>query len=257
MSTSSGDAQTPYHSATSLFPRPTPPAPPHAYAQITVTDTGIGISPGFLPYVFDYFRQEDGKTTRRFGGLGLGLAIVRYLSELHGGMVTAASPGEGQGATFTVRLPLAPVQPPNGSASTAQQDVDLSHLHILVVDDEADMRALMQAVLQRYGARVSVAASAAEALALLDQLRPDVLVSDIGMPEVDGYTMMRQIRGSAADWGDGPAVGHRSLKAIALTAYAAETDQQQALAAGFQQHLAKPIEPEVLAQAILALAGKP
>lgn len=138
------------------------------YAQIQVRDTGKGISPDFLPYVFDYFRQEDGKTTRKFGGLGLGLAIVRHLTELHGGTVHAESPGEGQGATFTVRLPLmALAAASEQEISTAAQSVDLSQLRILVVDDDKDMRELAQFILEQQGAQVTVAASAAEALMLL------------------------------------------------------------------------------------------
>ncbi|OKH42877.1 hypothetical protein NIES2101_32130 [Calothrix sp. HK-06] len=217
------------------------------YAQIQVKDTGKGINPDFLPYVFDYFRQEDGKITRKFGGLGLGLAIVRHLTELHGGTVDAASPGEGQGATFTVRLPLmavATVSEPE--ISTANQSVDLSQLRILVVDDEKDMRDLVQIILQQKGAQVTVAATAAEALMLFDRQLPDILISDIGMPDMDGYTLMQQIRQRSPQQGG-------LIRAIALTAYAAEYDQRQALLVGFHKHIPKPVEPEALVNAILEL----
>ena len=174
----------------------------HSYAQIQVSDTGKGINPEFLPYVFEYFRQEDGKTTRKFGGLGLGLAIVRHITELHGGTVKAESPGEGQGATFTVSLPLL------GSSEQGLESSDtctipqlliashtpLKQVRVLVVDDEADTRDLAVALLEQYGATVEVAASAAEAFNALDRFKPDVLVSDIGMPDVDGYMLMRQVR---------------------------------------------------------------
>jgi PAS domain S-box-containing protein len=216
-------------------------------AQIQVSDTGKGISPAFLPYVFDYFRQEDGKTTRQFGGLGLGLAIVRYLTELHGGSVRAESPGEGQGSTFTVRLPLMTLTP--AASNTAAQPaplMDFSQLQILVVDDEEDMRVLTQTILEQQGAQVILAASAAEALALLDQQIPDLLISDIGMPDMDGYQLLQQIRSRA------PEQGGR-VSAIALTAYAGEYDQRQALQVGFQRYLTKPTEPEVLVSAITAL----
>jgi PAS domain S-box-containing protein len=226
------------------------------FAQIQVQDTGVGISPQFLPYVFDYFRQEDSRTTRRFGGLGLGLAIVRHLSELHGGTVHAASGGEGLGATFTVKIPLLQAaQEANTDSKPPAQALDLSPLKILVVDDEADMRELMLAVLERYGAEVSVAASAAEALELLDRVSPDVLISDIGMPDVDGLLLMRQIRSRSSGRDISAGSKDRPL-AIALTAYATEADQRQALAAGFQRHLAKPIEPEILVREIIALQQK-
>lgn len=217
------------------------------FAQLQVRDTGKGINPEFLPYVFENFRQEDGKITRKFGGLGLGLAIVRHLVELHGGTVHADSRGEEQGATFTVRLPIA------ATVSEATQDTDLDTgtinlkgLRILVVDDESDMRDLASCILEQQGAVVSMAASAVEALSTLDRFKPDILISDIGMPETDGYMLMRQVRSRAPEHG-----GH--ILAIALTAYAAEFDQQQALQAGFQRHVAKPVEPDELVKAIAAL----
>ncbi|MBE9169230.1 PAS domain-containing protein [Pleurocapsales cyanobacterium LEGE 06147] len=220
------------------------------YAQIQVSDTGKGIHPEFLPHVFDYFRQEDGKTTRKFGGLGLGLAIVRHLVELHGGTVRVESPGEGLGATFEVRLPLIT------SAAEESQDnellvetMNLNQLRILVVDDEVDMRELAIAILQQYEAEVKIAASAVEALILLDQFKPDILISDIGMPELDGYGLIRQVRQLPHERGG-------NIPAIALTAYAGESDQKQALQAGFQRHIPKPIEPSELVKTIALLINR-
>jgi CheY-like chemotaxis protein len=228
------------------------------YAQIQVKDNGKGISPEFLPHVFEYFRQESSTTTRKFGGLGLGLAIVRHLVELHGGTVFAESPGEGLGATFTLRLPIMVTQP-----KTLQEEVkfddsaDLRGLRILVVDDEADIRELVSFILEQSGAEVSVAASAQEALAALNQSLPDVLVSDIGMPDVDGYMLMRQVRdGLAKQNGQLLELSQTLPKAIALTAYAGEYDQKQALQAGFQLHISKPVEPEDLIRAIARLVGR-
>ncbi|MUG98768.1 PAS domain S-box protein [Scytonema sp. UIC 10036] len=219
------------------------------YAQIQVRDTGIGISPDFLPYVFDYFRQEDGKTTRKFGGLGLGLAIVRHLTELHGGTVHAESFGEGLGATFTVRLPLmAFAEASESEIPTAAQSVDLSQLRILVVDDDEDMRDLVQVILEQQGAQVTLAASAAEALMLFERQPPDIVISDIGMPDMDGYMLMEQIRKRSPEQGG-------LIRAIALTAYAGEYDQRQALKVGFQKHIPKPVEPEALVNAISELTG--
>ncbi|MBD2126620.1 PAS domain S-box protein [Microcoleus sp. ZQ-A2] len=214
------------------------------YAQIQVKDTGKGIAREFLPHVFDYFRQEDGATTRKFGGLGLGLAIVRHLTELHGGTVGAESLGEGLGATFTAKLPLMAIAP-----QTTQEDkssvetFNLNQLQILVVDDEADMRELALTILEDYGAKVRVAASAMEAFTMLDQFKIDVLICDIGMPQVDGYMFMRQVRQRSPQAGG-------EIRAIALTAYASEVNQQQALAAGFQKHVAKPVEPNKLVEVI-------
>ncbi len=216
-------------------------------AQIQVADTGKGIPPDFLPHVFEYFRQADATTTRKFGGLGLGLAIVRNLVELHGGTVWAESPGEERGATFTVRLPLmsVPTQTPQEQMPEAPV-AHLTGLRILVVDDEPDIRHIVAFILEQAGATVSVAASAAEALNLMGQSLPDVLISDIGMPDMDGYMLIRQIRTLPPEQGG-------KIQAIALTAYATEVDRQQALAAGFQQHIAKPFEPEELVRVISAL----
>ena len=219
------------------------------HVQIQVSDTGKGIKPAFLPYVFEHFRQEDGATTRKFGGLGLGLAIVRQIVALHGGTVAVASLGEGAGATFTVQIPLAarfavlPASEPLPSATA-----DLSSLHILVVDDEADSREFVAFVLEQAGASVTTAASGMEALQACSQTVPDIIVSDIGMPEMDGYMLLRQIRSLPLEQG-----GQRP--AIALTAYAGALDQQQALAAGFQRHIAKPIDPEMVIAIITALVA--
>ncbi|AVH71201.1 hybrid sensor histidine kinase/response regulator [Nostoc sp. 'Lobaria pulmonaria (5183) cyanobiont'] len=221
---------------------------PAEYTQITISDTGRGISGDFLPYVFDYFRQADGTTTRKFGGLGLGLAIVRNLVELHGGTVQAASPGEGQGAVFTVKLPLIAASKLNqdNTGDRDRSDFNLNGLQALLVDDDKDSREFIAFVLEQYGAQVTEADSADDALSNLGQAKFDLLISDIGMPDMDGYTLIRQIRKQSPDRGG-------EIPAIALTAYAAETDRQQALAAGFQQHISKPIELEVLIQAILTI----
>ncbi|WP_413176083.1 ATP-binding protein [Anabaena azotica] len=218
-------------------------------AQITISDTGKGISPDFLPYMFDYFRQADSTTTRKFGGLGLGLAIARHLIELHGGTIQAQSQGEGLGATFTLRLPVMPSQPMvNPDPQSLTQSLDLNSVQVLVVDDDTDTRDFIEFVLEQAGARVITAASALEALTALMRSQPDVLISDIGMPEMDGYMLMRQIRALPPEQGG-------QIPAIALTAYAGDFNQQQALEAGFQQHIAKPIEPEELIRAISRLLG--
>jgi PAS domain S-box-containing protein len=216
-------------------------------AQITVSDTGKGIPPEFLPHVFDQFRQESSATNRRFGGLGLGLAIARYLVELHGGTIAAESPGEGQGATFTVNLPLMPHSPATSAASEPPTStLDLQGFKILVVDDEVHTREFLVFLLEMYGASVLAAASATEAIAIFTWFQPNILLSDIGMPEMDGYMLMRQIRALASDWGS-------EISAIALTAYAGEINHKRAITAGFQRHLAKPIEPQLLIRSILEL----
>lgn len=223
---------------------------PSEYTQITISDTGRGISADFLPYVFDYFRQADGTTTRRFGGLGLGLAIVRHLVELHGGTVQAASPGEGQGATFTVKFPLIAAAKLNQDDTPFhnRSDFNLNGLQALLVDDDRDSREFIAFLLEQYGVQVTEAQSATEALSSLGQAKFDLLISDIGMPDMDGYTLIRQIRKQSPEQGG-------EIPAIALTAYAGEIDQQLALAAGFQQHISKPIELEVLMRAILTIVG--
>ncbi|HEY9691694.1 MAG TPA: PAS domain-containing protein [Oculatellaceae cyanobacterium] len=217
-------------------------------AQIQVTDTGKGINRDFLPHVFDYFRQENSSTTRIFGGLGLGLAIVRHLVELHGGSVCVESLGEGQGATFTVRLPLIKINPQTSEHSEQPNRAsDLSGIKILVVDDEADSREFISFVLEQSGAAVTAVRSAREALETIVQTKPNLLLSDIGMPDVDGYMLIRQIRAMSPDQGG-------EIPAIALTAYASEIDAEKALSAGFQRHLAKPVDPDELAAAVTSLA---
>ena len=215
-------------------------------AQITVIDTGKGISADFLPQVFDSFRQADGSTTRQFDGLGLGLAIVRQIVELHNGTVLAESRGEGLGATFTVRLPLIPIQPAVKLEPHSTRSLDLSGVRVLVVDDKADSQEFIAFVLEQAGASVSTAATAGEAFTTLTQFQPDAIVSDIGMPDMDGYRLMQQIRLRSPEQGG-------KVLAIALTAYAGELDQQRAIQAGFQMHLTKPVEPEGLVKAMISL----
>jgi len=217
------------------------------HAQIQVMDTGKGINPDFLPYVFEHFRQEDGATTRKFGGLGLGLAIARQIVEMHGGQIGVDSSGEGQGTTFTVKLPLAPTL--NQLPSTKSSDAsikDLNGICILVVDDEPDSRDFITLALELSGASVISVASGIEALTVIKQSIPDLIISDIGMPEMDGYMLLQQVR---------TLEQVRQVSAIALTAYAGEFDRQQALQAGFQKHLSKPIKPNQLIQEISDLIG--
>ena len=221
-----------------------------AYAQIQVADTGTGIDPNFLPYVFEYFRQEDSRTTRKYGGLGLGLAIVRHLVELHGGTVQVDSLGEDQGATFTVRLPLLKEK---GISQPAQEEAlplsasaqPLQAVQVLLVDDDVDSRNLIAFTLEQSGAIVTSVTAAAEALHVLKQTRFDLLVSDIGMPEMDGYTLMQQIRALPPEQGG-------DILAIALTAFAGEYDQRRAIAVGFQKHISKPVEPNALVRIVSA-----
>ncbi|MHC5777255.1 hybrid sensor histidine kinase/response regulator [Nostoc sp.] len=218
----------------------------HKYAQIQVIDTGIGISSEFLPKVFERFRQADSTTTRSHNGLGLGLAIVRHLVELHKGTIFAQSAGTGQGATFTVRLPL--LQDNRGSRGSREAageisspvaSMPLAGLRVLVVDDEADTRNFLSFMFEEYGAIAIAVASVEEALAIVEQAKPDILISDIGMSEQDGYTLIRKLRSLE------PEKGGR-IPAIALTAYTREEDRLEALSAGFQQHLSKPIDPTKL-----------
>jgi PAS domain S-box-containing protein len=216
-------------------------------AQLRVRDTGKGISPDFLPFVFDYFRQADGATTRKFGGLGLGLAIVRHIIELHGGTVQAESLGEEQGATFTVMLPMIKIYPDSHQIVYQTDDSpDLNGVKILLVDDERDTRELITFILEQSGAVVMQTASAMEALQIMPQFQPNLLLSDIGMAEVDGYMLMRQIRAMLPEFGG-------KIPAIAITAYAGEADYQQVIAAGFGQHITKPVEPAKLVRAIANL----
>lgn len=221
-------------------------------AELVVSDTGMGISADFLPHVFERLRQADSSSTRRHGGLGLGLAIVRHLVELHGGTVRAQSRGPGLGATFTVTLPLASKASTNGTPrdeTLLAKPTDgraLAGVRVLVVDDEPDARKLASHILELQGARVTTAASAREALREIGRFHPHVLLGDINMPGEDGYAMMRQVRALPASEGG-------RVPAIALTAMARQEDRKAALLAGFQLHLAKPIEPEQLSRAIAGL----
>jgi signal transduction histidine kinase/ActR/RegA family two-component response regulator len=229
----------------------------NSHVEITVNDTGAGISPEFLPYVFERFRQADQKLNRHHGGLGLGLAIVRHLVELHGGEVRVYSQGEGQGATFTVVLPLivhhqlaednSRVHP---RASIVSRSIEvtqrLDSVRVLIVDDEADTRDLLTMILRQYGAEASSAGSAREAIARLNQQLSDVMVSDIGMPDEDGYELIRQVRALPAERGG-------NTPAIALTAYARVEDRLKAFQAGYQMYIAKPVEPAELVAVIASL----
>jgi CheY-like chemotaxis protein/nitrogen-specific signal transduction histidine kinase len=234
----------------------------NSHAEITVSDTGPGISSDFLPFVFDRFRQHDSSTTRSYGGLGLGLAIVRQLVELHGGTVTVVSPGIGQGTTFTVTLPAMIIPQPPGDPEPLNSIVEtkprveasptLEGLQILVVDDEADALELLSTILQNNGAEVIAVASVKQALTILETATdrsPDVLVSDIGMPDEDGYSLIRKLRQLEAQRGG-------KLPAIALTAYAASDDRRQALLAGFQMHLTKPVDAAELVAVVASLTGR-
>ncbi len=218
----------------------------NSHLEIIVTDTGQGITPDFLPHVFDRFRQADQKTSRQHGGMGLGLSIVRHLVELHGGTVRAASDGVGQGATFTVMLPITPVYQVDASGSRvhpAARDLlpapdgseRLDGLRILIVDDEPDTRELLKRGLEYCGANVRLAESAADALAKLENEVPDILISDIGMPGTDGYDLIRHIRNV-------PSEEIRKVAAIALTAYTRVEDRLHALRAGYDMHVPKPVE---------------
>lgn len=215
-------------------------------AQITITDTGKGIKPDFLPHIFESFQQEDASTTRKYGGLGLGLAIVRHLVQAHGGIIWADSKGEKQGAKFTVQLPLLDSEPKGDQAEhLSKRELDLTGIRIVLVDDESDIRELLTVVLAEYGAEVLALASAPEVLAALESFQPDVLISDIGMPEMDGYSLIQQVRALSVELGG-------QIPAIALTAYAREEDQKQAISSGFQQHITKPVEIEPLIRAVMS-----
>ncbi len=224
------------------------------YAQIQVIDTGIGINPDFLPYVFDRFRQADSSSTRTYGGLGLGLAIVRHLVELHGGTIHADSPGKEQGSTFTVKLPLlkssplCPFDPPPQNHFNPPS-LSLLGVRVVVVDDQADAREFITTVLEQCQAEVKAVGSVSEALQIIRLWKPDVLVSDIGMPQEDGYSLIRKLRSQPPELGG-------NIPAAALTAYARAEDRMRAIQEGYQLHLPKPIEAAELATVVASLVGR-
>jgi PAS domain S-box len=230
--------------------------------EITVSDNGIGIEENFLPHVFERFRQADSSSTRQHGGLGLGLAIVRHLVELHGGTVRAESAGDGRGAVFTVCLPIASAHDvaslPQGDSATASNQsaetgdnfahsTDLTGLRVLVVDDDSDTREMISMMLNQYGATVCTASSSVEALEAFHEWQPNVLVSDLGMPGEDGFALIGKVRTLTPEQGG-------NIPAAALTAYIRDEDRQQALAAGYQTHIAKPVDPTTLVRAVAGLA---
>lgn len=235
----------------------------NSHVEIVVEDSGQGIASEVLPHVFERFRQADSSSTRTHGGLGLGLAIVRHLAELHGGSVEAHSEGLEQGATFTVKLPLLVVRSPDAVRDEAEPRVhpttsgdvgfrdapDLTGLHVLVVDDQEDTRSLLTVVLRSCGARVSSADAALEALGMLVESRPDVLISDLGMPDEDGYSLIKRVRALPLESGG-------QTPAVALTAYARVEDRLRVLRAGFQLHVHKPVEPLELVTVVATLAGR-
>jgi CheY-like chemotaxis protein len=226
--------------------------------ELTVRDTGVGLSADFVPYVFDAFRQSDSKTTRTHSGLGLGLSITKHLVDLHGGSIEALSDGVGKGACFLVRLPVSPLiaasLPVSRVPATAPRRPDLvrpealNGMSILVVDDEEDARDLLRIVLESCGATVHDAGGVREALDKLNGERVDVLISDIGMPMEDGYSLIRAVRAL-------PAKEKASIPSIALTAFARNEDRTRALLAGFNVHMAKPVEPAELLLAVADLSG--
>jgi len=229
----------------------------NSHVEIAITDTGKGIDSEFVPYVFERFRQADSSSTRVYSGLGLGLAIVRQLVELHGGTVRADSEGEGKGATFTVKLPLMPVRVARNPSERVHATTDLgvpfdnppalNGVRVLLVDDEADSREFLVAALEECEAKVFAAASASEALEAVSQFKPHVLVSDIGMPLEDGYSLIRKVRQLSPEQGG-------EIPAIALTAYARAEDRMKAIASGFQMHIPKPVEPAELVTVVASLA---
>jgi CheY-like chemotaxis protein len=227
----------------------------NSHIEITVADTGAGIHPEFLPQIFERFRQADASITRSHGGLGLGLSIVKNLVEMHGGTVRAESRGHGSGATFTVQLPLARHRDaardpePLEEVEAEFEPANLSGLTVLAVDDERDALGLIRRILEECGARVITATTAAEAILTIQNERPDVLVSDIGMPDVDGYALLRQVRALGDDRGG-------RTPAIALTAFARSEDRTRALRAGYIVHVAKPVEPSELVATVASVAGR-
>ena len=230
----------------------------NSHIEIVVSDTGIGIDEEFLPYVFDRFRQADSGSTRRAGGLGLGLAIVKHLVEMHGGSVHAHSAGEDKGSTFTVKLPMMIVNPSAAQSrehplaerrNPLQQLADLAGVRVLAVDDDADALGLLKDVLEAAGAKVSTAASALDALDAIGGFKPDAVVADIGMPDMDGFELIRRIRAL-----DDPKL--RDVPAAALTAFARSEDRTKALQSGFEMHLAKPVDPGELVASVATLVRR-
>jgi PAS domain S-box-containing protein len=232
----------------------------NSHLELSVSDNGEGIDPAFLPHVFDRFRQADASTTRRHGGLGLGLSIVKQLVELHGGSVRAKSPGKGAGATFIVSLPLAPTMDDAMTMERRHPSADpiakapfdapqLRGTRVLIVDDDADARVLIERMLSDHAAEVLTASSAAEALELVRRERPDVLLSDIGMPKEDGYDLIRNVRALPPEEGG-------ATPAVALTAFARSEDRRRTLMAGYQMHVAKPVDPAELLAVIASVAGR-
>jgi CheY-like chemotaxis protein len=231
----------------------------NSHIEISVSDTGVGIREDFLPHLFERFRQADSTTTRAHGGLGLGLAIARQIVELHGGTIHALSGGEGKGATFRVELPVMIVHPAAPSVEprvhprtevrvTSMDDRALLDVSVLAVDDDADALTLVREILEMAGARVFTAASAAAALAVLEEQSPDVLISDLGMPGMDGFELIQRVRKLPSQKKDIPAA--------ALTAYARSEDRARALRTGFEMHLAKPIDPSELVASVASLAKR-
>ena len=234
----------------------------NSHVEITVSDTGQGIAPDVLPHVFERFQQADSTSTRRHTGLGLGLALVRHLVELHGGTVEAASPGEGQGATFTVKLPVAIARAgeteasppsrgrvhPTASVAVSARGPSLRGLRVLVVDDDRDGLDLAATILLNSGAEVRTCSSAADGLATIEAWRPDVLVSDIEMPGEDGYSFIRRVRALDGTLARTPAV--------ALTAYGRVQDRLRTLSAGYSMHVPKPVDPTELTTIVASLAGR-
>jgi CheY-like chemotaxis protein len=223
-------------------------------ARVSITDSGEGIAPEFLPYVFDRFRQADGTSTRNHMGLGLGLAIVQHVAGMHGGTVVAKSEGLGKGATFIVTLPLAgevegePRGPLADRMPGSHVPQTALGIRVLVVEDDIETRDILSAILERAGFSYRLATRASEALTVLDDWQPDVIVSDIGMPDLDGYAFVRQLRARPATQG-----GH--IPALALSAFARAEDRELALRSGYQGHIAKPVEPADLVKAIATLTG--
>ena len=216
---------------------------PTSYATIEITDSGKGISPEFLPHVFDYFCQAESSKSRSEGGLGLGLAIVRRLIELHGGEVTASSEGLGMGASFKIALPLLKRRQETITSSVSKRSNSLQDIKVLVVDDNDDSRNLICFALEAEGAKVNTARSATEALSQIEQFQPNILISDIGMPQVDGYELIQKIRQLPLEAGE-------KFKAIAISGYASDQDRQKSLTAGFDRHLNKPLDLDLLIEII-------